>query len=184
MDQTATTLICAAPPMSWWDVATKSAQLLLAAIAVSPFISKALRLVRTMPPMTQDERKEHIMLGVGDRMGWFEKCCRAVLEWARKKPKDLLSWRERRYRLLWCPLGGHHGEIEGSGSTRFAMQCRDCRDWGYGETEEDVRRWAARGKESYAATVFRERVDPNTELINQLGEKMAEAMGNVTSVHR
>ncbi len=161
------------------DIVTKVAQLILATIAVSPFIHKAMRLIRTEPPMSPEEREERIRLFI--RMGWGQLLWENFLQWARREP-DLLTWKERRARLFVCPfIRGHRGEVGKWGGDRFGMKCERCGDVYVGETEELVKTWRKKGREVWKARNHRQRVDEDTTRIEEFASKLADALNRSVS---
>jgi hypothetical protein len=175
--------ICSPTP-PWKDIleaAGHVAEVAIALIAVWPMLNKAVGLIRTEPPQSDDERAERIQLLVSGRMGWGQRCWTLFLEWARREPSQLLSWRETQARFFLCPMGGHKiGEIGPAGS-RFFADCLDCQARKHARTEDEIRRWAADGVTDPFGTdsKTRKRVDPSATLISEAATKLADELARI-----
>jgi hypothetical protein len=93
----------------------------------------------------------------------------------------VLTWRELRFRNLWCPLDRHHcGKPEPSGN-EFYLQCKDCRALAQSDSLEDLKSWADSGKEPWQPVKFRQRIDPTGAMVSELANKLADALQTVVS---
>lgn len=156
------------------------AEVVIALIAVSPFLQRAVSLIRTAPPTNADQVLQDLKLRA--RMGpvqgaWFD-----FLHWARRVRPEPLTWRELLYRKLLCPLGSHHGKIRklvSPSGTGFEVMCDDCRDWQTSDSEEALRRWLEKGKETWEARPLRQRIDPDTAKLGEFANKLADAINSI-----
>ncbi len=163
-------------------IAANVAQVVIALLAVWPLVYRGVYLIRTMPPMSVDEQVDRIALSYGYRMGWFQRWWTRFLRWARKDSRELLTWKEQRYRYLWCPAGGHHGRRRQLRDGGVELVCRDCHAIGSFDTKEEVESWAESGKEAPGLmTTPRVRIDPTAERITEVARKLAEALNNNVS---
>lgn len=158
------------------DLVVKFAQLVLATIAVSPFIHKAHRLITTAPKTTQEEWFEEV--SKRGRMGWGEGLWWDFLYWARRERSEDLTWREWRHRVFWCWLLRHKGEVKPWGRAGFGMTCTKCAARHRADTAELVEKWRRRGRETWRAEDQRERVDLATAQIDEFAGKLADALNN------
>jgi hypothetical protein len=144
------------------DIATKIASLVLATIAVSPFLKKARDMIRFGPRMTVDEHLERLKLR--RRMGWFQRGWEEFLWWARRERDEVLSWKEWRARVFWCPFVlGHKGKVLPWDGGGYGLLCARCRDFGTGDTEALVEAWRKKGRETWRAKSQRVRDEPDED---------------------
>ena len=163
------------------------AEVVIALIAVSPFIHRAIFLIRTAPPRGREELLEDLKFR--RRMGLVQGALTDFLNWARRERRERLTWRELAHRNLWCPLGGHHGRTwrqQPPDGTRFEASCDDCRDRRVADTAEEVRDWLGSGRDTARRRPknLRRRVEPDTARIGEFADKLAEALNQSISPPR
>ena len=139
------------------DLAVKVAQLVLAALAVSPLLHKAFHLLRTAPRETTEERTDRIVMRVSDRMGLGQKLWMDFLDWCRTYDADKLTWRERRARNFWCPLVGHDLVDFCRPAGHFSATCRNCQLVIMMDTEDALDEWGRKGGVPWGARSWRVR---------------------------
>jgi hypothetical protein len=92
------------PPL---EIAGRIAQIVIAAIAVSPFLHKALRLLTTSP-QTTDERIEEFEFMSSGRVGRGQRLWYFFLDWCRTEDLEKLSWGEWIARHWLCLRAPDH----------------------------------------------------------------------------
>ncbi len=122
----------------WLDVVSKVATVIAVLIALSPFLAKALYLLRTQPPETEEERDHRLLMMTSGRVGWGQKGWVHFLDWFRTTDESSVSWKEWRARAVWCRLLRHKFTERDRPGQRYGGRCGRCWIYFTHDTEEGL----------------------------------------------
>jgi hypothetical protein len=106
----------------------------------------------SLPDATPDEIVKQTELM--SEMGPFQLAWTRFRLWCALGPVEQLTWGQRVYFAVLCPLGGHDLTRFRPGQS-FGGTCRRCGDTIVRQTEEDLDRWEQEGWHPFHLTAYR-----------------------------